>query len=432
MPRSKNMAGIIKTMPTVLKNAMDNLTPATKKDTIGTKKLADEYPNEIEKSIANFRFIYYNDLTVQGLIDNNAITANTKFEIKIKKGYENVKNIEEARSYIEDRCKKKDWNLDKIITQTVIKAQRDGQCFIQIPIVGGQAHLNPLTYDGENYDFMMIPDPETGKVMGYVQKHPEKPDFNGWENKKWDELVELSEKIGDETTTSFIEEEIIHFTIMEEDGEAKRMMDAICDKVPDKWDYEGYMISIAQKTGAVAIVKIGDINHKTDDAKKSFVDTILGVFQRRINKTAVAVPDGVSVDQITNSTLPDIPSYRKTVIDELYLGLQTPFGMFDTQGSTYASLKEAMNSKTGYGAWVDHLRDLIKESFESKLIDTDLSLQKEFVECIGGIEISYGDGLEEIEPLEPTVEDYNATNEGLEKLAQKQKEKEEEEGGNEE
>lgn len=422
MPRSKNVAGIIKTIPTVLKNAMDNLTPATKKDTIGTVVLADEYPNEIEKSIANFRFIYYNDLTIQGLIDNNAMTANTKFEIKIKKGYEDVKNIEEARSYIENRCKKKDWNLDKIITQTLIKAQRDGQCFIQVPIVGGQAHLNPLTYDGENYDFMMIPDPETGKVSGYVQKHPEKPDFTGWDKKEWDDLVKISEEVGDETTTSFIEEEIIHFTIMEEDGEAKRLMDAICDKVPDKWDYEGFMISIAQKTGAVAIVKIGDVNHNNNEARKSFVDTILGVFQGRINKTAVAVPDGVSVEQMTNSTLPDIPSYRKTVIDELYLGLQTPFGMFDTQNSTYASLKEAMNSKTGYGAWMAHLRDLVKEAFEDKLIDKDLSLKSEYAECVGGLEINYEQDLDEVEPLEPTDEDYSANNEGLEQAANNQNE----------
>ena len=422
---------IQKTLKTVLKNHMDNLTPVTKQDTTGTIILAEDYPNEVQKSIANLRFIYHNDATIRGLIFNNAITANHKFKISIREGYEDVPGIDEARAYIENRCKSNDWNLDEIITQTLTKAQRDRQCFIQIPIVGGQAHINPLKYDGENYDFLMIPDPSTGKIAGYVQKHPMIADFKNWQKMEWDDLVKKAEDVGETTSTAFVEEEIIHFSIIKEDGEGEGLLEAILDKIKDKWDYEGFAISVAQKTGAIAIVKIGDMNHE-DPVQRSLVSKLLDVFNNRIKKTAVSIPDGVSVEQMSNSSLPDIPSYRKTVIDEIFLALQTPNGLFDTQGSTFASLKTASDTKTGYGVFLEYIRDLIKANFETKLIDKDLSLQKGFADCVGGIEIRYSDeDLESVEPITPSEADYSADNEDLEDSANNQLEDNSDEGGDE-
>lgn len=413
---------INKKLNTVLKNAMDKITPVTRKDEIGTIQLSEEYPNEVEKSVANFRFIFHNDSTVRGLILNNTFTALNKFRIGIKKGYEDVKNINEARDYIEKRCEVSDWNLRKIIRQTLIKVQRDRQCFIQIPILGGQAHLNPLIYDGEDYDFMMVPDQGTGKIAGYVQKHPEIVNFSNWQNMSWDELEEASEGSDEFTTTSFLEDEMIHFTILDEDGRAVGLMDAVTDNIKDKWDYEGYMISVSQKTGAIAVVKIGDETTDAEKVDKSFVQSVLDIFEGRIKKTVATIPKGVSVDQMNNSTLPDIPSYRKTVIDEIYLSMQTPIGAFDTQSSNYASLKKAMDDETGFAVWMLLIRSLVKEGFETKLFDKDLSLQKEFIDCVGGIEMCFADDLDELEALEPTDEDYSDNNEGLEQAANNQNE----------
>lgn len=401
---------IQKKMRTILKNSMDKLTPATKKDELGTIVLSEEYPNQIEKSVANFRFIYNNDATVRGLIFNNLMTANSGFDITIKKGYENVSNIEEARKYIEDRCKPNDWNLHEIIDQTLLKAQRDRQCFIQIPIVNNQAHINPLLYDAENYDFMIVPDVETRKIAGYVQKHPEIGDFRNWQSMEWDSLVEASEEVGDITTTPFLEEEIIHFALLKEDGSGEGLMDAVCEKVPDKWLYEGYMLSVSQKTGAIAIVKIGDLNHDTKGVKKSLVQTILDVFQGRVNKTAVAVPDGVSVDQMSNTTLPLIQEYRRTVLMEIYIALQTPRSMFNTKETSYASNEVATDTETGYGVFLNKMRNAVKSHFESKLFDKDLSLQKGFIDCVGGIEITYKKDVSKEEPLKPTEEDISNNN----------------------
>lgn len=413
---------IAKKLNTILKNAMDNLTPVTKEDTTGTVVLADEYPNEIQKSIANKRFIYNNDATIRGLILNNTFTANSSFQITIREGYEDVPNIEEARKYIEDRCKPNDWDLHTIIEQTLIKAQRDGQCFIGVPIVQNQTHLFPLTYDGEEYDFMMIPDTEIGKVVGYVQKHPELGDFGNWQSMEWDDLVKASEEIGDTTTTPFLLEEIIHFKLFGEDGEASGLMDAIMEKVPDKWKYEGYMLSVSQKTGAIAIVKIGNAEHKNDSIKNSFISKILGVFNGRINKTAVAVPDGVEVDQMNNSSLPDIPSYRRTIIQEIYVALQTPRSMFNTKETSYASGEVATDTETGYGVFLNKLRTTIKNAYEVKLFDRDLAIQSGFADCVGGIEITYTKDVSKEEPLEPTNEDLSVSNPDLEKTAKNQEE----------
>lgn len=413
---------IAKKLNTILKNAMDNLTPVTKEDTIGSVVLADEYPNEVIKSVANMRFVYNNDSTVRGLILNNTFTANSSFQITIKEGYEGVPNIQEARKYIEDRCVKSDWNLHGIIEQTLNKAQREGQCFIQIPIVNNQAHLNPLLYDGENYDFMMVPDVETGKIAGYVQKHPEIGDFKNWQNMEWDDLVKASEEVGDLTTTSFLEEEIIHFTIINEDGESVRLLEAAIEIVPSKWKYEGYMLSVSQKTGAIAVVKIGDEKHDEDKIDKSFLDKVLGVFEGRIRKTAVTIPNGVSVDQMNNSSLPDIPSYRRTIIQELYVTLQTPRSMFNTKDSNRSSSETATDYETGYGVFLNKLRNSVKNHFETKLIDKDLSLQSGFADCVGGIEITYTKDVSKEEPLEPTNEDYSPKNPDLEKTAKNQEE----------
>jgi len=415
---------IAKRLATTLKNSMDKLTPVTKKDELGTVVLAEDYPNEVEKSVANFRFIYNNDATVRGLLFNNAITAINGFHIKIKEGYEDKPNIEEAYAHIMERSRKNDWNLKEVIKQTLIKAQRDRQCFIQIPIIENQAHLNPLTYDGENYDFMLVPDVENGKILGYVQKHPTIPDFSKWENMEWDELVELAEDEGDDPeTTSFLEEEIIHFAIIKEDGEGEGMMEAIPDQIKRKWDYEGYMISVSQKTGALAIVKVGDERHEVGDINTGFVQNILDVLKGRIRKTAVAVPDGVSVEQMGNNQLPNIPDYRRTVLMEIYITLQTPRSMFNTKESSYASSEVATDFETGYGVFLADLRDSVKDYFEEKLFDTEISLTSAWSECVGGIEIGFvhdNKDLDEVKPLEPNADDLSADNPDLDKAAQQQ------------
>lgn len=398
----------------MLENSQDKMTKVTRDDKTSTgEDLKDSHPSKVPKTLANARYVYYNDGTVNGLINNNAITANHKWKIKIRKGFDDKKNIEEARTHIENRCKPKDWNLDNVITQSLIKAQRDGKCFINVPVVESSVYLSPLTYDAEKYDMLIVPNTSTGKIEGFVQKSPAKPDYKGWDKSDYNDLSKEADKDGEDTTTPYMADEMIYFTLLEEDNEGESVLFTILDLISDKWDYEGFKISIARNSGSIAVIKVGSDSKSDDKVQQSYITKLLDAFLGRVKKSAVVVGDSVEVQEMKNQQLADIPHYRKDLIDEIYLVLQTPISFFNPNESSYAANKVATDRETGYGVWLEFMRDKVKAKFEGGLFDRELALINDYKDCIGGIEISFADDVE-LEMKEPINEDYNSNNPDLE------------------
>ena len=366
----------------VLSNSPETISSPTAPDENNDAvNLSESHPYQVKKTIANCRFAYKNDPIVGGLILNNASTANSKF--KIVTNNPNIPKIKEAMEHIEKKVI--EWNLSEIISQTLIKEMRDGKCFIQKPIVNGTIQLNPLSYDQDKYDFKVINDPVTGQILGYVQKHPKKFDPKGWENKEWDDLnVEEDE----EETTSYQAEEVIYPRLFVEDGEGESLVMRLLDTIYDKWTFQGFKIGVAHKTGNFVTVTVGTTNTSNKKVQKSFIDTLLDIFKNPVKKSAGVIPEGVEVQQLGNNALPAIPDYMEDIYKELYLGLQTPYGVFDAKGSTMASLKAVTDDETGFAVFIEYLRDNVKTYFEKDLINEELELAG-FSECIGHLKITY-------------------------------------------
>ena len=382
-PKKKDKPGLMRRFRNlILSNSQESISDATKVDDNNEAvDLSESHPYQVKKTIANCRFAYDNDPVIGGLILNNASTANSKFRIATDEP--SIKDIEEAMEHINNKVV--EWNLDEIITQTLIKEMRDGKCFIQKAIVDGSIQLNPLAYDQDKYDFKIINDMVTGQIIGYVQKHPKPFDPKGWENKEWDDL-NLEED--EDTTTSFTAEEIIYPRLFVEDGEGKSLVMRLLDTVYDKWTYQGFKIGVSHKTGNFVKIKVGDSQKSEAKVQDSFVKQLLDIFKNPVKKSAGVIPDGVDVEQIGQNTLPNIPHYMEDIYKELYLGCQTPYGMFDAKGSTEASLKTVTDSETGFGVFIEYLRDNIKTYFQKNLINHELTL-KGFEECLNHVKITY-------------------------------------------
>ena len=114
--------------------------PSPTDDNPEAENLKDRHPPKIKKTIANCRYAFDNDPTVRGIILNNAYTANNKFRI--------VSDDKKAETYITQKAK--EWDLDTLMTNTLIKIMRDGPCFIEKGIIDRSIKVRFLAYDTTN------------------------------------------------------------------------------------------------------------------------------------------------------------------------------------------------------------------------------------------------------------------------------------------
>lgn len=353
-------------------------------DTSG-EDLADRHPPRINKTIKNFRYAYENDATVRGILINNATTANNRYYIKC--------DDPNAKAWIKQKVK--EWKLERVMTQTLIRAQRDGHCFIEKGFFDGSIQIRFLAYDADKYKMKVIRDPLTDHILGYMQHGPASVDPTGWEEKKFDDINDE----GDEVDTPYQADQVIFPVLIEEKGRGDSLLSVILDNVDDKKTFERFMRSAAHKAGQLIGVTIGNERISTKDVPKSFVTKLLKVFRSPIEKDVAVVPDGVNLDTIGDSQLPDLPGYIKYHRSEIFLALQSPESLFSTESSNRATAEVQADDSTGYKVFITFLRDFLKNYFEKELIDHELQL-KGFSNSVGKCEIIF-DEEEKLEPLSP-------------------------------
>ena len=366
-----------------LSNSQESVIPATPYDTtMDSKDLEDTNPHKIKKTIRNCRYAYNNDGLVQGLILNNTFKANNKWFITFDDP--DIEGIMEAKEYIEDKCK--EWNLDKRMSEWLIKEQRDGKHFTQKVIKDGTIQLNELAYDGENYDFEIIHDPRTGETLGYKQKYYVNKDYKSWKNKDFDTLNSQTKEYEE---ANYLPDEIIYGTLFEEDGKGMSLIMPILDDIYDKWSYEKYKLSVAHKTGNLAVMTVGSKDVYTENVPETFVDKALRQLKDRDKKDAVVIPYGTSIETLGgNYNLPDLNTYINKTLSNIYIQLQTPQTLFASDSSNRSTIQVQTDEETGFGVYLEYMRDTLKNTIENELFDVELELNG-FEEAIGHIHLTF-------------------------------------------
>lgn len=347
--------------------------------------LATRHPPRIKRSIKNYRYAYNNDGTIRGILLNNATTANNQFRIECEDPT--------AKAHIE--MKVKEWDLDGVMTSTLLRVQRDGFCFIEKGIFDGSIQIRFLPYDGDKYKMKVIKNPKTNQIIGYKQNAPKPVDPQGWEKTKYEDLKEEGEAID----TNYQAENIIYPILIEEAGRGESLLISILDNVDDKKTFEKFMRSAAHKAGNMIGIKVGDETTSAKDVPKSFINKLLDVFGRPVEKDVAVIPKGVDVSTIGNTSLPELVSYIKHHRNEMFLALQTPESLFSTESSNRATAEVQADDDTGYKVFITFLRDFLKKYFEQQLIDDELQ-RKGFNKAIGNCFIMF-DVEQDVEPLQP-------------------------------
>ncbi len=348
--------------------------------------LVDRHPGRIKKSIKNCRYAYNTDPTVRGIILNNATTANNQFRIE----------CEDAKARKHIRKKVKEWNLDNLMTQCLLRAQRDGFCFVEKGIFENTIKTRFLAYDGVNYEMKIIRNPQTDEIIGYKQRSPKSKDPTGWEKKEFNEVNEDNET----KTDNYTADKVIYFVLIEESGKGESFIAPILDTVDSKKTLERFMLSAAHKAGNLIGITVGDETTSIKDVPKSFITKLLNVFSRPVEKDVAIVPRGVDVSTIGNSTLPELQIYLKYYRNEIFIALQTPESLFSTESSNRSTAEVQADDDTGYKVFITFLRDALKKYFEQQLIDHELALQK-MNSSIGKCYIIFDKEEEDLTPLKP-------------------------------
>ena len=384
----------------ILDNSQKNVSPATSPDTNKDAiDLADSHPYQVAKTIKNCRYVYNNESIVSALILNNALTANNRFVITTDN--KNIPNIDKAIKHIESKIK--EWKLDSVMNQALIKGQRDGKCFIQKAVIDGTIKINFLAYDGEDYDMRIITDPKSGEIIGFKQKYPKQENIDNWMNVKFDELIKDT---GETDEANFLPKDMIYFTIVEEDNEGESFVMSLLDEIYDLWTYKGFKVSVSHKTGALTLITVGNEDVSTDKVPNSFIDSLMNVFKNPVKNQVGAVPYGADVKTVGTTNLPDLPGYMKDIIDVIFIKLQTPRSVFIGESSNRAIAEVQTNDHTGYKVFINFLRDTLRTHFEGELIDYELELAG-FSEAVGHVIINFDKSKDdELEPLKP--KDLNA------------------------
>lgn len=328
----------------------------------------DAHPYKIKKTVKNCRYAYNNNGLVHGLLLNNTIKAVNKW--KITYDDDSINNIKDAQKHIVEKCKPDEWDLDKRMSEWLIKAMRDGIFFTHKIKQDGTIQLNELAYDGDKFDWLCIRDNRTGKIKGYKQKYYQTDNPN-WKSRKFSDLENLYEIKKEE---NFEPDELIVGKLFEEDGIGQSLLMPILDDINTVMDYEQYKKSVAHKTGNVALVTVGSDDVHTEAIPVSFVEDVLKELDDRENKDSILIPYGVDVETLGgNYNLPDLNSYINKAQENIYIQLQTPQTLFSSDSSNRSSITVQTDEDTGFQVFLEYLRDFLV-TIVNELINEELEL----------------------------------------------------------
>ncbi len=317
----------------------------------------------INRNIKNARWAYDNDSTVNSSINNAVITANRGFQIVA-----DSPEYEEAAEHI--RIRSKDWDLRDSIEEAMIKAHVDGTCFIQKRIKDNAIYIHFLAYDGDEYDFRIIRNPDTEEVLGYKQKAPVTRLDGSWKSLEFDDL----DLDGEEEENNFLPEEIICIQFRETDGQGNSAVYPALDLVDAKRRIEKYMLKAAHKSGSILGLEIGADGYDASELTDDNVTKVVNLFSEHDGKEVVAYNAGIKPARIGSNVLLDYTLYLNYLKGEIRSTLLTPDSKFESSKGSRFTAAEQMSGSTGFVVYIEYLQEFIKNIFEPELFDDELEL----------------------------------------------------------
>lgn len=368
----------------------------TTNNVIGTQNTIDKELGDltdrrrINRTIQNARECLEIDPTTWSSIISMVIVANNNFKITADED-----TNPDAVQHIKDKSKSSDWDLDALMTETLIKGMVDSKCFIRTwpnPENTNTLDVDMLAYDDKAYNFLELQDQQTGEIIGYKQKATIYPVPSDWENTEFDKLASRDPE---EVEANFTPEQIIHPKFLERDNKADSLVFKVLDYVDIKREIENMIPAAVRRASLTLGVEIGnrdvDLNVNNETQAQAMVDDSADTFKEKEKKDVISHFYGVRPYMIGDGKIPDIIGILGYLKQEIRQALLTPDSRFESESSNRAVAQEQLSGSMGQSTTIEYLRSWLIKYFEDILFNRELMLK--YPSEVGKVHISF-DSLE--------------------------------------
>jgi hypothetical protein len=306
---------------------------------------------------------------------------------------------EAAVEHIREKSKIGAWDLDSLMTETLIKGMVDSKCFIRTwpnQEAPNTLDVDMLAYDNHYYNFIELIDPTSGELLGYKQKATIYPVPGDWESASFDSLANIMPEISE---ANFAPDNVLHPKYLEKDKKADSIVFKVLDYVDIKRELENMIPAAVRRASLSLGVKVGgpdvELGISSEAEAQQKVSEAADTFKEKEKKDVISHFYGVEPYMIGNGTLPDFQPLFDYLKQEIRQALFTPDSKFESASSNRAVAQEQLSGAMGMGVIIDYNQAWLRKYFEHQLFTRELSLAG-FQNDIGKIHLTFP---------EPEVED---------------------------
>lgn len=310
----------------------------------------DKLPDMVIPSIKNLRLCAEKSSHVNGIIED--------LVVKSISGWIVQGNNKDAIKYIQEEFRRLD--MMSILHETARNNMIDGAMYYNKVVKNGKLYLRELAFDGDNFKIKELYDDETGsEVIGYKQKVLKNKNTNqGWQKRLFDDLNEELEEI----EFNFTPDELLATHFFTKHGVHKGMVENVLD--------DAYMLELLLRMMPQIVYKQSNTMILRRDSKtqtaihiaKWAIKKAVEAISNYHKKGVVYLPDGLTLEMIGDTTLPNIQNYIAEYKNQIFIGLSTPPSVFDGSSSNRSTAVVQLDSeKSG--------RVLFQQYLQNKLFD---------------------------------------------------------------
>lgn len=310
----------------------------------------DKLPDMVIPSIKNLRLCAEKSSHVNGIIED--------LVVKSISGWIVQGNNKDAIKYIQEEFRRLD--MMSILHETARNNMIDGAMYYNKVVKNGKLYLRELAFDGDNFKIKELYDDETGsEVIGYKQKVLKNKNTNqGWQKRLFDDLNEELEEI----EFNFTPDELLATHFFTKHGVHKGMVENVLD--------DAYMLELLLRMMPQIVYKQSNTMILRRDSKtqtaihiaKWAIKKAVEAISNYHKKGVVYLPDGLILEMIGDTTLPNIQNYIAEYKNQIFIGLSTPPSVFDGSSSNRSTAVVQLDSeKSG--------RVLFQQYLQNKLFD---------------------------------------------------------------
>lgn len=310
----------------------------------------NKLPDMVIPSIKNLRLCAEKSSHVNGIIED--------LVVKSISGWIVQGNNKDAIKYIQEEFRRLD--MMSILHETARNNMIDGAMYYNKVVKNGKLYLRELAFDGDNFKIKELYDDETGsEVIGYKQKVLKNKNTNqGWQKRLFDDLNEELE----ETEFNFTPDELLATHFFTKHGVHKGMVENVLD--------DAYMLELLLRMMPQIVYKQSNTMILRRDSKtqtaihiaKWAIKKAVEAISNYHKKGVVYLPDGLILEMIGDTNLPNIQNYIAEYKNQIFIGLSTPPSVFDGSSSNRSTAVVQLDSeKSG--------RVLFQQYLQNKLFD---------------------------------------------------------------